>query len=391
MRAVDLRKSDIVVMKFGGSSLADMSGVYAAARQMLAAQQAGHRVVGVVSAMASTTDNLVRLAQDVLVEPPARELDLIMSIGETFSAALTAMALRALEVPALALTGGQAGIRTDDTFGAANVLDVRPNRVVDALDKAGIVVVSGFQGVNARGDVTTLGRGGSDATAVLLAAALETECCEICTDVEGVHVADPRLVPHAYKFSRVGYGDMLRMARVGAKVLQPRAVQLAHDLGIPLHVRSSFTPVEGTRIGVTEGVTDQQVLCVAHIRESGEITVLAAQPDGGPALTAATLGVLDEHGISIQQSHTEADRIVVFVDRGDIDTSVRLLYARLLNRVEPFVWLGSSQGQQGTRTQGNPRDWPCSETAVTVGASRASYDNKNCGLGIGTREAAQRR
>jgi aspartate kinase len=332
------RSSDIVVMKFGGSSLASMSGVRAAARRMVATQRRGHQVVGVVSAMASTTDNLIQLARDILAKPPARELDLITSTGEVFSAALTAMAVRALGTPALALTGGQAGIHTDDTFGAARVLNVCPGRITKFLDKGGIVVVTGFQGVGSWGDVTTLGRGGSDATAVLLAAALGTETCEILTDVDGVHAVDPRLVPNARKLSQVSYLDMLRMAEAGAKVLQLCAVQLARDLGVPLHVRSSFTNVEGTRIGTVKDKTDGLVLSVAYIRESGKITVLAAEPDGGPALTTAVLDALDSHGIPILLSRAETDRVVIFVDRTKIDSSVRILYTRLIAHVEqPLV------------------------------------------------------
>jgi aspartate kinase len=236
----------VVVMKFGGTSVADPERIAAAARRLAAARDGGARVVGVLSAMGSTTDDLLELAHRVSPEPHERELDMLVSVGERVSCALAAMALIELGCDAVSLTGSQAGIVTDGAHGKAKIVEVRGRRIQDALDRGAVVLVAGFQGVSLESEVTTLGRGGSDTTAVALAAALDAEVCEIYTDVEGVFSADPRLVSSARKLAAVTYDEMLELAASGARVLQLRSVEFARSHGVKIHVRSSFSGDEGT-------------------------------------------------------------------------------------------------------------------------------------------------
>ena len=235
-----------VVMKFGGTSVADPERLKAVAKRIVTAREQGSRVVAVLSAMGDSTDDLVALAYEMSPRPEPRELDMLISVGERISCALAAMAIHDLGHEAISLTGSQAGIVTDTTHGKAKIVDVRAKRIHEALDEDRIVLVAGFQGVSTDLDITTLGRGGSDTTAVALAVALGAEACEIYTDVEGVFTADPRLVPEARKLHAVSYEEMLEMAASGAKVLQLRAVEFARNHGVTLHVRSSFSPVNGT-------------------------------------------------------------------------------------------------------------------------------------------------
>jgi aspartate kinase len=240
--------SGTVVMKFGGTSVSDTERIKAVARRMVAARAAGNRVVAVLSAMGDTTDELLRLAYEVSTAPAPREVDMLISVGERVSCALAAMAIHDLGHEAISLTGSQAGIVTDTVHGRAKIVDVRARRIHEALDQDRIVLVAGFQGVSTAYDVTTLGRGGSNLTAVALAAALGADACEMYTDVEGVFTADPRLVPTARKLHAVSYEEMLEMAASGAKVLQLRSVEFARSHGVKLHVRSSFSDAEGTWI-----------------------------------------------------------------------------------------------------------------------------------------------
>src|SRR6476620_11153524 len=216
-----------LVMKFGGTSVADVDRLRAVAQRLVAAREAGNRVVAVLSAMGDTTDELVRLAHEISSRPVARELDMLISVGERISCTLCAMAIHDLGGDAISLTGSQAGIVTDTVHGKAKIVDVRARRIHDALDRGRIVLVAGFQGVSTDFEVTTLGRGGSDMTAVALAAALGADACEIYTDVEGVFTADPRVVPGARKLHAVTYEEMLELAASGAKVLQLRSVEFA--------------------------------------------------------------------------------------------------------------------------------------------------------------------
>jgi len=235
-------------MKFGGTSVADPDKIKDVSRRLVAARGEGNRVVAVLSAMGDSTDELVRLAHEVSPQPKPREMDMLISVGERISCALAAMAIHDLGAEAISLTGSQAGIVTDTVHGRAKIVDVRARRIHEALDQDKIVLVAGFQGVSTDLDITTLGRGGSDTTAVALAAALGAEVCEIYTDVDGVFTADPRLVPEARKLHAVSYEEMLEMAASGAKVLQVRAVEVARNHSVKLHVRSTFTGADGTWI-----------------------------------------------------------------------------------------------------------------------------------------------
>jgi aspartate kinase len=237
-----------VVMKFGGTSVADPEKIRRVAARLVATRRAGARVVAVVSAMGYHTDELLDLANQVSPQPKPRELDMLISVGERISCALVAMAISDLGTDAISLTGSQAGIVTDTVHGKAKIVEVKAHRIHRELDGERIVLVAGFQGVSTSYDVTTLGRGGSDTTAVALAAALGADACEIYTDVDGVFTADPRLVPQARKLHAVSYEEMLEMAASGAKVLQLRSVEFARNHGVMLHVRSTFTDEPGTWI-----------------------------------------------------------------------------------------------------------------------------------------------
>jgi aspartate kinase len=237
-----------VVMKFGGTSVGDPEKLVAVARRLVAAREAGNRVVGVLSAMGHTTDELVAMAHRISPSPKPRALDMLVSVGERITCALAEMVIEDLGRNAISLTGSQAGIVTDTVHGKAKIVEIRARRIHEALDLDRIVLVAGFQGVSTELEVTTLGRGGSDATAVALAAALGAETCEIYTDVEGVFTADPRVVPAARKLRAVNYDEMLEMAASGAKVLMLRSVEFARNHGVKLHVRSSFSDADGTWI-----------------------------------------------------------------------------------------------------------------------------------------------
>jgi aspartate kinase len=241
-------RAGTVVMKFGGTSVAGVERLRTVAQRLVSAREAGNRVVAVLSAMGDTTDDLVRLAHEISPKPKARELDMLISVGERISCSLCAMAIHDLGHEAISLTGSQAGIVTDTAHGKAKIVDIRARRIHEALDAERIVLVAGFQGVSTDLDITTLGRGGSDTTAVALAAALGAEACEIYTDVDGVHTADPRVVPNARKLHAVSYEEMLEMAASGARVLQLRSVEFARNHDVKLHVRSSFSETEGTWI-----------------------------------------------------------------------------------------------------------------------------------------------
>jgi aspartate kinase len=240
---------DLVVMKFGGTSVGDTEKIKDVARRLVAARERGHRVVGVLSAMGDTTDELIELAHEISNRPHPREYDMLLSVGERISNALCAMAIHDLGHEAISLTGSQAGIVTDTVHGKAKIAEVRAQRINTALDAEQIVLVAGFQGVSGEShEVTTLGRGGSDMTAAALAAALGASVCEIYTDVEGVFTADPRIVPGARKLSALTYEEMLELSASGAKVLQLRSVEFARNHDVRLHVRSTFSQAEGTWI-----------------------------------------------------------------------------------------------------------------------------------------------
>src|SRR5438270_5994476 len=287
-----------VVMKFGGTSVADAERIKRAARRIVAKRQAGHQVVAVISARGKTTDELIAMAQEVSPIPSPREMDMLLSTGERISCALCAMAINDLGHRAISLTGSQAGIVTDTSHTKARILDVRADRIREALHEDLIVLVAGFQGVSTSRDVTTLGRGGSDTTAVALAAAIEAEVCEIYTDVAGVFTADPRIVPNARKLPYVSFEEMLEMAASGAKVLQLRSVEYARTHGVRIHCRSSFEDRPGTVVlGEDETMEQPLITAVTHSTEEARITLLGV-PDR-PGAAAAIFGALAEANCNV--------------------------------------------------------------------------------------------
>jgi aspartate kinase len=275
----------LVVQKYGGSSVADADGIKRVAQRIVATRKAGHSVVVVVSAMGDTTDELRDLANQVSPAPPGRELDMLLTAGERISMALLAMAIANLGLEGRSFTGSQAGVITDSVHGKARIIDITPGRIQAALADGAVPIVAGFQGVSqTTKDITTLGRGASDTTAVALAAALNADVCEIYTDVDGIFTADPRIVPRARRIPHVSYEEMLEMAACGSKVLMLRCVEYARRYRIPIHVRSSFSSREGTWVAgprpVTEGEAMEQPIIsgVAHDRSEAKITV-AGVPD----------------------------------------------------------------------------------------------------------------
>jgi aspartate kinase len=273
-----------LVMKFGGSSVADAERIQRAARRIVAQREAGKRVVAVLSARGKTTDELIAMAEEVSRAPDPREMDMLLSTGERMSCALCAMAINDLGHRAISLTGSQAGIVTDTSHTKARILDVRADRIREALEADQIVLVAGFQGVSTSRDVTTLGRGGSDTTAVAVAAALGAEVCEIYTDVSGVFSADPRIVPDARKLAQVSFEEMLEMAASGAKVLQLRSVEYARTHDVRIHCRSSFDDAPGTVvIGEEETMERPLITAVTHSTEEARISLMGVPDRPGAA------------------------------------------------------------------------------------------------------------
>jgi aspartate kinase len=285
----------LIVQKYGGSSVADAESVKRVARRIVDTHKAGHEVCVVVSAMGDTTDDLIALAEQVSPLPPARELDMLLTAGERISMAVLAMAIAGLGQEARSFTGSQAGVITDSAHGRARIIDVTPSRIRAALDEGHIAIVAGFQGVSQdTKDITTLGRGGSDTTAVALAAALSADVCEIYTDVDGIFTADPRIVTTAQQISRITSEEMLEMAASGAKVLHLRCVEYARRFNVPVHVRSSFSHREGTWVTdlrpaaelTKEGAAavEQPIISgVAHDRSEAKITVVGVPDKPGKA------------------------------------------------------------------------------------------------------------
>ena len=285
----------LVVQKFGGTSVADADRIRAVADHVARTRRAGDDVVVVVSAMGHTTDELVRLADDVSTVQPTREVDMLLSAGERISMSLLCMALAELGVEATSYTGSQAGIITDAVHTRARIVEIKADRLQATLDGGGVPVVAGFQGMSVERDVTTLGRGGSDTTAVALAAVLDADVCEIYTDVSGVFSADPRIVPEARKLARVSYEEMLEMAATGGRVLMLRSVEFARNHQVPLHVRSSFTWEPGTWVDEEDAsMEDAIVTAVTHDVTEAKVTVIGV-PDR-PGLAAQLFrGLADRH------------------------------------------------------------------------------------------------
>jgi aspartate kinase len=332
----------LVVQKYGGSSVADATSIKRVATRIVEARKAGHDVCVVVSAMGDTTDELIDLAEEVSPLPPGRELDMLLTAGERISMALLAMAIHDLGVEARSFTGSQAGVITTSSHGKARIIDVTPGRIRGALDEGAVAIVAGFQGVSQdTKDITTLGRGGSDTTAVALAAALDAEVCEIYTDVDGVFSADPRIVPTARQLPYVSYEEMLELAACGAKVLHLRCVEYARRFDLPLHVRSSFSDREGTWVVANvnaiptdkgEPVEQPIISGVAHDRSEAKVTVVGVPDKPGEAalifealasaevnidmivqnVSAAATGLTD---ISFTMPHDDTGRAVQALDK----------------------------------------------------------------------------
>ena len=325
----------LVVHKYGGSSVADAEKILGVARRIAKVKDSGVDVVAVVSAMGDTTDDLMRLAQTVSPDPDPRELDLLLSTGELVSCTLLTMALRTLGYPAISLSGFQAGIYTDTMYGKAHIHRVDSDRILSELDRGRLVVVAGFQGISEDRDITTLGRGGSDTTAVALAAALEAQRCDVYTDVEGIYTADPRVVPAARKLSEIGYDEMLELAGYGAK-MHPRSIELGAVFQVPIYVASSFSDAPGTLIHQRpeKGQMEDRIKVtgIAYQPDVAKLTVRSV-PDR-PGIAASLFEPLTQVGISVDTivQNTSVERatdISFTVSRADL--------AQALREVEQFV------------------------------------------------------
>ena len=322
----------LLVQKYGGSSLSTADRIRAAARRVARTASSGRPVIVVVSAMGDTTDDLIQLAYQVTPRPDNRELDLLLSTGETVSATLMAMALHDLHQPAVSLTGAQAGIRSTRVYSSARITDIHPDRISTELRHGKVVIVTGFQGVTEEQDITTLGRGGSDTTAVALACALGAERCEIYTDVEGIFTADPRVVPTARKVTEIGYEEMLELAQLGARVMHPRAVELGELYDMPILVASSFAEAPGTlihRYGDVDMPMEirKNVRGIAHDTDVARITLMGV-PDR-PGVAAAIFEPLAQANISVdtiaQSSGADGTTDLSFtVSRGSLERAVQI-------------------------------------------------------------------
>ena len=317
----------LVVQKFGGTSLADAARIKAVADRVESTRREGHDVVVVVSAMGATTDQLVALAAEVSDDPSPREMDMLLSAGERISMALLSITLNSRGIPAVSFTGSQAGILTDSSHGSAKILDIQGTRVRDSLAQGRVVIVAGFQGVDPESkEITTLGRGGSDATAVALAAALGADSVEIYTDVDGVFTADPRMVPDAMKLEEIPFDEMLELSAGGAGVLMSRAVEFGRRFEVPIHVRSSFHDGEGT--WVRESPMEQAIVSgIAHDRSEAKVTVNRV-PDR-PGVAAALFGSLASAGVNIDMivqnvSHDGSTDISFTVPRANLVDAERI-------------------------------------------------------------------
>lgn len=274
----------IIVQKFGGTSVADSRKILAAARKAIRAQQEGNQVVMVVSAMGKNTDTLIELAREINERPPAREMDMLLSTGEQVSVALVAMAVHSLGSQAVSLTGAQIGIKTDSTHTKARIKSISTERMQRLLEAGNIVIAAGFQGIDEQFNITTLGRGGSDTTAVALAAVLRANACEIYTDVDGVYTTDPRVVPEARRVSRISYPEMLELASLGAGVMHSRSIEFAKKYGVAIHVRSSLTDTPGTMIVSQPESADQAVCGAAMVKDESRVTILGVPDIPGTSL-----------------------------------------------------------------------------------------------------------
>lgn len=319
-----------MVQKYGGTSVGDVTRIRRVADRVARTARAGHKTVVVVSAMGATTDELVDMAAKISPSPPGREMDMLLTAGERISMALLAMALHETGTSARSFTGSQAGIITDSAHGKARIIDITPGRVHDALDEGDVVIVAGFQGVSHdTKDVTTLGRGGSDTTAVALAAALGADVCEIYTDVDGVYTADPRIVPDARKLDRMSFEEALELTAQGAKVLQVRSVEIGRNNGIPIHVRSSFSYQPGTMVVPQEDLVEDAIISgVAHDTSEAKVTV--QHVDDRPGVAADIFNALAAGNVNIDMivqnvSEDGQTDISFTVPSGEVQTAQQVL------------------------------------------------------------------
>jgi aspartate kinase len=323
----------LIVQKYGGTSVGDVDRIKNVASRIKAARDEGHQLVVVVSARSGVTNELIARAKAVNPRPDTREMDMLLAIGEQETIALTAMALHGLDVPALSYTGAQAGIVTDVVHTKAKIKSIVPTALRKELASGKVVIVAGFQGMNEHGEVTTLGRGGSDLTAIALAAALQADKCEIYTDVDGVYTTDPNICPSARKINRISYEEMLELASLGAKVLQIRSVEVAMKYGVPVHVRSSFSDTPGTWVvGEEKSLEDVVVAGVAY--DKSEAKVLLQAVSDKPGVVAKIFGGLAEKNISV-------DMIIQNTSTGDpakASTDVTFTVPKTdLARVKPLI------------------------------------------------------
>jgi aspartate kinase len=353
----------IVVQKYGGSSVADVKRLRQVAERIMHTRRQGHDVVVVVSAMGDTTDDLLAMAKKVSANPERRELDMLLTAGERISMALLSIAIRDLGGDAISFTGSQSGIITNDRHVDARIIEVRPFRVQDELARGKIVVIAGFQGVSYRREITTLGRGGSDTTAVAMAAALNAEYCEICSDVDGVYSADPRVVPDARRIGTLSYEETQEMAESGAKVLNAQAVEFAKERGIAIYARATNGPLPGP-----DPSADGTVVRRNPPRMPGTVVGVASERDvlvlEGDAEPRDLLAALDEHHVAGKQLHTSSGRTTLVISRENVhgEHSVRTaLAAQFGNRVAMTDGLGA--------------------VSVIGAGINASYGNLRAGIG----------
>ena len=316
----------IVVQKYGGSSVADASKIRRVAERVMATRRAGHDVAVVVSAMGDTTDELLALAKQVSPNPDRRELDMLLTAGERIAMALLSMAIRELGGDAISFTGSQSGIITNDRHVDARIIEVRPFRVQDELARGRIVVIAGYQGVSYRKEVTTLGRGGSDTTAVAMAAALGAEYCEICSDVDGVYTADPRIVPAATRIGTLSYEETQELAEAGAKVLNAQAIEFAKEKGIAIYARATASPLPGADPSADGTVVRQHPprMPGTVIGVASEKDVLVAAIDGAGGSSRTFLELLDTHKVAGKQLHLIDDQLTLVVSRENLHEEARV-------------------------------------------------------------------
>ncbi len=327
--AVSMKRKRLVVQKYGGSSVADTQRIQRVAERVVRYKRHGDNVVVVVSALGDTTDELIRLAYEITDLPPERELDMLMATGEQVSVALLAMAIHQQGYEAISFTGAQVGIVTDGVHTKARIVDINAKRIVEELRRGKVVIVAGFQGVNLQQDITTLGRGGSDLTAVALAKTLRADVCEIYTDVDGIYTADPRVVPNARKLPSVSYEEMLEMASLGSQVMQARSIEVAKKFGIPIHVRSSFTHTEGTMIGKeVKAMEAMQVSGVSVNKQEAKVTILNVPDRPGVAAQIFNRIGLEEINVDMiiqNVSHTGRTDLSFTVVKDDLKRTLQVV------------------------------------------------------------------